>query len=123
METICEDGQPNNKIMYGPSWTSAPNKAGQPKKNERRKAVLEKADITKVREKPKLMTRFCQVCHESSHMANDCWELEKNEEVCPEEWKSVLETSQDTWDTLNSGGDAPLQEAEEGTADKVKTLD
>jgi hypothetical protein len=27
METICEDGQPNDKIMYCPSWR-APNKAG-----------------------------------------------------------------------------------------------
>jgi len=76
METICEDVQPNDKIMYCPSW-SAPNKAGRLKKNERRKTVLEKAGATKVTRKPKLMTKFCQLCHKSSHLTNDCWELEK----------------------------------------------
>jgi hypothetical protein len=116
METICEDGQMNDKIMYCPSW-SAPNKAGRPKKNERRKTVLEKAGITKVTKKPKLMTKFCQLCHKSSHLTNDCWELEKNEDKHPEEWKSSLDNLQDAWDTLGSSGDAPLQEAEEGTAD------
>ena len=121
METICEDGQPNNKIRYCPSWCAL-NKAGWPKKNERRKTVLEKAGVMKagvmkVMKKPKLTTRFCQLCHKSSYMTNDCWELEKNEDKHPEEWKSSLDNLQDTWDTLGSGGDAPLQEAEEGTAD------
>ena len=46
-----------------------------------------------------------------------CWELEKNEDKCLEEWKSSLDNLQDAWDTLGSSGDAPLQEAEEGTAD------
>ena len=50
-------------------------------------------------------------------LTNNCWELEKNEDKRPEEWKSSLDNLQDTWDTLGSGGDAPLQEAEEGTAD------
>jgi hypothetical protein len=45
------------------------------------------------------------------------WELEKNEDKRPEEWKSLLDNLQDAWDTLSSLGDAPLQEAEEGTAD------
>jgi len=103
-------------IMYCPSW-NAPNKAGQPKKNERRKTVLEKAGVTKVTKKPKLMMKFCQLCHKSSHVTNDCWELEKNEDKRPEEWKSSLDNLQDAWDTLGSGGDAPLQETEEGTAD------
>jgi hypothetical protein len=76
IETMCEDGQPNNKIMYCPSW-SALYKAGRLKKNERRKTVLEKAGATKVTRKPKLMTKFCQLCHKSSHLTNDCWELEK----------------------------------------------
>jgi hypothetical protein len=76
METICEDGQPNNKIMNCPSW-SAPNKAGRPKKNEQRKTVLEMAGVMKVTKKPKLTMRFCQLCHKSSHVTNECWELEK----------------------------------------------
>ena len=89
METIREDGRPNDNIMYCLSW-SAPNKAGWPKLNEQRKSGLENAGVTKVTKKPKLMTRFCQVCHKSSHVVNNCWELEKNAGVCPEEWKSGI---------------------------------
>jgi len=92
--TMCKDGQPNNKITYCPSW-SAPNKARRPKKNERKKTVLEKAGVTKVPQKPKLRTKFCQLCHKSSHLTNDCWELEKNENKRPEEWKSSLDNLQD----------------------------
>jgi hypothetical protein len=84
METICEDTQPDNKIMYCPSW-SAPNKVGRPKNNERRKSVLEMAGVMKVTKKPKLTMRFCQLCHKSSHATNECWELEKNEDKRPEE--------------------------------------
>ena len=98
------------------SW-SAPNKAGWLKKNEQRKTVLEKTGVTKVTKKPKLMMKFCQLCHKSSHLTSICWELEKNEDKRPEEWKSSLDNLQDAWDMLGSGGDAPLQEAEEGTAD------
>ena len=61
--------------------------------------------------------KILPVMPQSSHLTNDCWELEKNEDKHPEEWKSSLDNLQDTWDTLGSGGDAPLQEAEEGTAD------
>ena len=71
METICENGQPNNKIMHCPSW-NAPNKAGRLKKNEQRKTVLEKAGITNVTKKTKLMKKFCQLCYKSTHLTNDC---------------------------------------------------
>ena len=114
METIREDGIANAHIRYCPAW-SAPNKSGRPKKNERRKSVLEKAGVTKVAKKPKLMIRFCQVCHKGSHVANECWELAKNAEMRPVEWKSALQNVQDVWDTLStSEQDA---DGEEGTAD------
>jgi hypothetical protein len=116
METICDNAQPDQKIMYCPSW-SAPNKAGRPKKNERKKSVLEMAGVMKAAKRPKLTMRFCQLCHKSSHVTNECWELEKNEDKRPEEWKSLLNDLQDAWDTLSSGGDARVQEAEVGTAD------
>ena len=70
--------------------------------------------------KPKAMMKFCQVCHKSSHVANECWELEKNAYLHPVNWKSVLADVQDAWDTLpsNGGGDnAASEELEEGTAD------
>ncbi len=98
IETIREDGKPNSNIRYCPSW-SAPNKSGRPKKNERRKSVLEKAGVMKVTKKPKLMMRFCQVCHKGSHVANECWELAKNVEQRPAELKSALDNLQDKWDT------------------------
>jgi len=103
METIREDGIQNPNKRYCPSW-SAPNKSGRPKKTERRKSVLEKAGVTKVAKKPKLMMTFCQLCHGGSHVANECWELEKNSEKRPEGWKSVLDKLEDAWDTLSSGG-------------------
>ena len=114
METIREDGIANTHIRYCPAW-SAPNKSGRPKKNERRKSVLEKAGVTKVAKKPKLMIRFCQVCHKGSHVANECWELAKNAEMRPVEWKSALQNVQDVWDTLSTSE----QDADggEGTAD------
>ena len=114
IETIREDGIANPNIRYCPSW-SAPNKSGRPKKNDRRKSVLEKAGVTKVAKKPKLMMRFCQVCHKGSHVANECWELAKNAELRPVEWKSELHNVQDIWDTLTtSEQDADMVE---GTAD------
>ena len=115
IKTILEDDKSNSNIIYCPSW-SAPNKSGLPKKNKRRKSVLEKAGVMNVTKKPKLTMRFCQVCHKSSHVENKCWELAKNAEQRPVEWKSALEKLQDKWDTL-SGRDATLMETEEGTAD------
>lgn len=80
--------------------------------------MLEKAGVTKVAKKPKLMMTFCQLCHGGSHVANECWELEKNSEKRPEGWKSVLDKLEDAWDTLSSGGGGGgLMEAEEGMAD------
>ena len=120
IETIREDGIANSNIMYCPAW-SAPNKSGRPKKNERRKSVLENAGVKKVTKKPiKAMMKFCQVCHKKSHIANECWEVEKNADKRPVNWKSVLTDLKDAWDTLTSnGGDdnAASVELQEGTAD------
>ncbi len=79
--------------------------------------MLERAGIVKVTKKPKLMMRFCQLCHKGSHVANECWELAKNVEQHPVEWKSALDNMKDEWDTLStSGRDATLMETEEGMA-------
>lgn len=83
--------------------------------------MLESAGVKKVPKKPrKAMMKFCQLCHKSSHVANECWELEKNADIRPANWKSVLADVRDAWDTLisNGGGDnAAPEELEEGTAD------
>jgi hypothetical protein len=75
------------------------------------------AGVMKATKRPKLTMRFCQLCHKSSHVTNKCWELEKNEDKRQEEWKLILNNLQDAWDTLSSSGEAPVQEAEVGTAD------
>jgi hypothetical protein len=116
METIQEDGTPNTNVKYCPSW-SGPNKAGRPKKNERRKSVLEKAGVRKVTKTRNPVMKFCQICHRSSHVANHCWELEKNAEVRPDGWKSVLADLEDVWDTLGADDRVSEQEHQEGTAD------
>jgi len=118
METIQEDGTPNTNVKYCPSW-SGPNKAGRPKKNERKKSVLEKAGVRKATKTRNVIMKFCQICHRSSHVANHCWELEKNADVRPDGWKSVLPQLEDAWDTLSNGGadDTVSEEHQEGTAD------
>ena len=94
IETIREDGIANSNVMYCPAW-SAPNKSGRPKKNERQKSVLENAGVKKVTKKTiKAMMKFCQVCHKSSHIANECWELEKNADICLVNWKLKCEKKQ-----------------------------
>jgi hypothetical protein len=118
METIQENGAPDTNVKYCPSW-SGPNKAGRPKKNERKKSVLEKAGVRKATKTRNVIMKFCQICHRSSHVANHCWELEKNADVRPDGWKSVLPQLEDAWDTLSNGGadDTVSEEHQEGTAD------
>ena len=68
MESIKENATPDTNVKYCPSW-SGPNKAGRPKKNERKKSVLEKAGVSKAMKTRKLIVKFCQICHSSSHVA------------------------------------------------------
>ena len=120
METISDDHNPSVNYRYCPDW-GAPNKAGRPKKNERRKSVLEKALGKRGPKISKRMTMFCQVCHAMSHVTNDCWELEKNSLSRPSTWQSKLD---EEFDEINEetivsagGGEGESQEQEEGTAD------
>ena len=87
-----DEGQSRTKweYWYCPDW-SAPNKARRPKKNERRKSVLETALGNRVPKIPKRLTMFCQVCQAISHVTNDCWELDKNIKSCPATWWSQIE--------------------------------
>ena len=81
--------------------------------------MLEKAGVSKATKKRKLFMKFCLICQRSSHVANECWELEKNAKVHPDGWKLVLPDFEDAWDTQSNGGgdDTPFKEVEEGTAD------
>ena len=72
METISDDHNQSVNYSHCPSW-SAPNKAGRPKKNKRRKSVLEKALEKRGLKITKRMTMFCQVCHAMSHVTLRTW--------------------------------------------------
>ncbi len=67
---------------------------------------------------------FCQVCHAMSHVANDCWELEKNSLSHPSTWQSKLDGEFEEMNeeagvamVSDGGGEGKLQEQEDGTAD------
>ncbi len=99
-------------------------KAGRPKKNERRKSVVETAVRTRGRKAAKRMTVFCQVCLSISHPRNNCWELEKNDISRPDKWKSKLQGGLDeTNDEMEVAADKNAREeggvfeVEGGTAD------
>ena len=118
IESIRENATPDSNVKYCPSWSAA-NKAGRPKKNARHLSVLEKAGVTKATKIHKPICVFCQICHKSSHVANHCWELEKNADERPDGWKSVLPDLEDAWDTLSNDREdnTALEEHNVGTAD------
>ena len=63
----------NNFIRYCPSWL-APNKAGRPKKDERRKSGVEIAMAKKHHYKrPRKLRLYCQICGKHNHISEDCW--------------------------------------------------
>jgi hypothetical protein len=121
LAVIREDHEPSGNYRYCPDW-SAPNKAGRPKKNERRKSVVETAVGTRGRKAAKRMTVFCQVCLSLSHATNNCWELEKNANLRPDKWKSKLqggldETNDETEVAVDAREEGGVLEVEGGTAD------
>ncbi len=123
MAVTHDDHEPSRNYRYCPD-RSAPNKAGRPKKNERRKSVLETAGGTRGQKATKRMTVFSQVCISISHATNNCWELEKNCKSRPAKWKSKLQggfdiTNDETEVAVDksAGGEGGVLEVEGGTAD------
>jgi hypothetical protein len=80
----------NNFIRYCPLW-SAPNKAGRPKKGERRKSGLEAAMGKKREVKRHKLRLYCQICAKHNHTAKDCWKDPINAHKCPDSWKDEEE--------------------------------
>ena len=77
-------------LRYCPSW-SAPNKAGRPKKGERRKSGIEIAMGKRGAKKPRKLRLYCQICGKHNHVANDCWKDPKNLSKRPDTWKDANE--------------------------------
>jgi hypothetical protein len=68
--------QPDTCLRYCPDWTA--NKSRRPKKDARKKSVLEGATGKKGVKKAsgvKRARRYCQSCGMFNHVTNDCWNL------------------------------------------------
>jgi hypothetical protein len=81
LEQIKTSKNRNGFIRYCPSW-SAPNKAGRPKKDERRKSGVEIALAKK---------RGSQICGKHNHVSEDCWKDPNNVDKRPDNWKNEEE--------------------------------
>ena len=89
LEQIRTSKNRNGFIRYCPSW-SAPNKAGRPKKDERRKSGVEMA-LAKKRgnyKRPRKLRLYCQICGKHNHVSEDCWKDPKNVDKRPDNWKN-----------------------------------
>lgn len=88
IEHIMATQNRDNFIRYCPSW-SAPNKAGHPKKGERRKSGIETAMGKKCGAKKASKLRFyCQICGKHNHVSKDCWKDPKSAAKRPDSWKN-----------------------------------
>ena len=108
MSSIMADNAPDHNLRYCPDWT-ANQKPGRPKKDKRKKSVLESATGSKGTKRAtgvKRARRFCQICGKHSHITNECWELESNAHKRPGFLGTITE----------EGDGAPIDGAE-GTAD------
>jgi hypothetical protein len=77
--------QPDRYLRYCPDWT-ANNKSGRPKKDARKKSVLEGATGKKGEKRASGVKRargYCQSCGKFNHVTNDCWNLQSNEHKRP----------------------------------------
>ncbi len=83
MKSVKEGRLPNYSLRLCPDWTTG-SKPGRPKKGERIKSGLEtamakgKGDTTKTKATKR---RRCDVCGAYGHIYENCFLLEKSEEI------------------------------------------
>ena len=87
LSQIKSTNNPNNLFRYCPVW-SAPNKAGCPKKGERRKSGIETAMNNKREVKRRNLRLYCQICGKHNHTSKDCWKDPVNAHKRPDSWKN-----------------------------------
>jgi len=78
--SVKSGSQPDTNLCYCPDWT-ANNKSGRPKKDARKKSVIEAATGKKGPKKSSGVKRarlYCQCCGMYNHTTNDCWNLPAN---------------------------------------------
>ena len=108
MSSIISENQPDLKLWYCPDWTAS-QKKGRPKKDKRKKSVLESAKGQKGTKRAsgvKRARRYCQICGKYNHITNECWKLASNAHKRPGFLGTITE----------EGDGAPILGAE-GTAD------
>ncbi len=108
MSSIIADNEPDHNLCYCPNWT-ANQKSGRPKKDKRKKSVLESATGSKGTKREiglKRAQRYCQICGKYNHITNECGKLGSNAHKRPGFLDTITE----------EGNGAPIDGAE-GTAD------
>jgi hypothetical protein len=74
MSIIIADNEPDHNLRYCPDWT-ANQKSGRPKKDKRKKSVLESATGSKGMKRAtgvKRARRYCQIYGKYNHITNNC---------------------------------------------------
>jgi hypothetical protein len=107
MSSIIADNEPDHNLRYCPDWT-ANQKSGRPKKDKRKKSVLESATGSKGTKRAtgvKRARRYCQICGKYNHITNECWKLGTNAHKRPEFF------------VITEEGDVAPIDGTEGTAD------
>ncbi len=108
MSSIIAENEPDHNLCYCPDWT-ANQKSGRPKKDKRKKSVLESATGSKGAKRAtgvKRAWRYCQICGKYNHITNECWKLGSNAHTRPGFLNTITE----------EGDGAPIDGAE-GTTD------
>ncbi len=110
MSSIIADNEPDHNLRYCPDWT-ANQKSGRPKKDKRKKSVLESATGSKGTKRAtgvKRARQYCQICGKYNHITNECWKLGSNAHKRP---GLSLDTA------ITEEGDGAPIDGTEGTAD------
>ena len=113
---------PDHNLHYCPDWTAA-EKSGRPKKNKRKKSILERATGKKGQKKASGVTRarrYCQSCGAYNHVTQDCWSLTTNAHKRPKyyvETYDELSIENNDDEEVHSVGGEMVEEGVTGTAD------
>jgi len=128
MSTIISNNSPDPNLRYCPDWT-ANQKPGRPKKDKRKKSVLESATGSKGEKRAtgvKRARRYCQICGKYNHITNECWKLGSNAHKRPGFLGTITEEgdgaqivgAEGTADSAEESTDGLSEQSEEGELQK-----
>ena len=102
--------QPDRYLRYCPDWT-ANNKSGRPKKDARKKSVLEGATGKKGAKRTSGVKRarwYCQSCGMFNHVTNDCWNLPSNAHKRPAYFATRSEEEENVLDDESATAESSI---------------